>query len=352
MELNKALFAVKNKEVLMLTGAAQKTINAMAPAGLGLSKSHTGTRPAKYNAAGKALDYILISEAVKCLEGSDSVYVEYSLGSTTAKVLCNGEYDSYEGERLHGSAKFVPLVLYHLRANSGNTELKECYKKIKEEFDISGQAKLEDITRFCDCFYYSIAAKATAPFGIEENDLQMATVKAAIHSGELKPFDAPLDGLVPSIYATESKEETKTTTSTDGGVNVFDKIKQGDKIIPYSWKEEQKTKIPSLGTLNDFVPCPEYYSILNKIHVRMSKVNLRLDAGLSGVEAIGKDYVNLMMVGKPGTGKTTLAYALGAATGMPVYSISLNKDTESDVFQGMTKVVNGELQFVSELLRL
>jgi Mg-chelatase subunit ChlI len=79
----------------------------------------------------------------------------------------------------------------------------------------------------------------------------------------------------------------------------------------------------------------------------MNKVNLRLDSGLTGIDAIEKDYVNLLMVGKPGTGKTTLAYALGAATGMPVYSIALNKDSESDVFQGMTKVVDGQLQIVS-----
>jgi midasin (ATPase involved in ribosome maturation) len=68
---------------------------------------------------------------------------------------------------------------------------------------------------------------------------------------------------------------------------------------------------------------------------------------MTGVEAIGKDYINLMMVGKPGTGKTTVAHALAAATGMPIYTVAMSKRSEGDVFEGMTKVVDGKLQFVT-----
>ena len=165
INLGSALFAVKNKEVLMTTGSHGKTIGTYATAGIGLSKAHTGSRPAKYNAAGKALDYILYSNAVKCLDGDDCIYAEFSLGSTSARVLCNGSYDSYEGERLHGSAKFVPLVLYYLRSKSESEELKECYRKIKENVTATGEASLEDVARFCYCFYYTIAAPRTNPYG-------------------------------------------------------------------------------------------------------------------------------------------------------------------------------------------
>lgn len=347
MELTRALFQVSKEEPIKLTGSAQKTIGTFAPAGVGLSKSHSGRTAAKYSAVGKALDYILLENAVKCLEADNSVYVEYFDGSKSAKVLCDGTCDSYEGERLHRSAKFIPLILFHLRTNSTNAELKECFKRIKEEVDSSRQAKLEDIALFCDCFYYSIAKSAPAPYRIDEDVLQLSTIKAAIRSGQLAPFGAPLDGLEPALYAAESTTTTNDAPKSDSEAYSFDNIKRGDAIIPFNWKEEQKVKIPTLNSLNDFVPSAEYFSILKKISVRMNKVNLRLDAGLSGIDAIGKDYVNLMMVGKPGTGKTTLAYALGAATGMPVYSIALNKDSESDVFQGMTKVIDGQLQFVS-----
>ena len=38
--------------------------------------------------------------------------------------------------------------------------------------------------------------------------------------------------------------------------------------------------------------------------------------------------VNAVIVGKPGTGKTTLANMLGATLGMPVYVVNPNKNSE------------------------
>ena len=111
MELTRALFQVSKEEPIKLTGSAQKTIGTFAPAGVGLSKSHSGRTAAKYSAVGKALDYILLDNSVKCLEADNSVYVEYFDGTKSAKVLCDGVSDSYEGERLHRSAKFIPLIL-------------------------------------------------------------------------------------------------------------------------------------------------------------------------------------------------------------------------------------------------
>ena len=87
--------------------------------------------------------------------------------------------------------------------------------------------------------------------------------------------------------------------------------------------------------------------MLNKVKTRLEKVSVRLDGGMNAIDAIGKDYINVFITGKPGTGKTTLAYALGAATGMPTYTVAMTKNTEEDVFQGMTKVVDNQLSFVS-----
>jgi hypothetical protein len=79
----------------------------------------------------------------------------------------------------------------------------------------------------------------------------------------------------------------------------------------------------------------------------MGKCIDRLNAGASALDAIGKDYVNTMIVGKPGTGKTTLAYNLGAALHVPVYTVPCSKNTEEDTFQGMNKLVKGNFDFVT-----
>ena len=50
--------------------------------------------------------------------------------------------------------------------------------------------------------------------------------------------------------------------------------------------------------------------------------------------------------GRPATGKTTLANAVGAMTQLPVSSIPFSKNTEEDTIEGKNKVVNGQIDFV------
>jgi MoxR-like ATPase len=69
--------------------------------------------------------------------------------------------------------------------------------------------------------------------------------------------------------------------------------------------------------------------------------------GIVGVRAIKNNYINIILTGKPGTGKTTLAYALGSTFGMPTRTINLSKYTEEDAFEGKTKQKNGVFDLVS-----
>ena len=100
-------------------------------------------------------------------------------------------------------------------------------------------------------------------------------------------------------------------------------------------------------TLNDFEPVPAFYSISRKLEHRLSKAMLNMDCGMTGPDAIAGNAVNCLLVGKPGTGKTTVGFALGAALGLPVCSVAVTKNTEEDLFQGMTKVIDGKLSFVN-----
>ena len=77
------------------------------------------------------------------------------------------------------------------------------------------------------------------------------------------------------------------------------------------------------------------------IESKLEKVMARMDSGLEGLDAIANDYMNVFTIGKPGTGKTTMWSAVGAALKMPVYSVPITMNTEEDTFQGMTKVVDG-----------
>ena len=61
---------------------------------------------------------------------------------------------------------------------------------------------------------------------------------------------------------------------------------------------------------------------------------------------IRSDYVNMLFYGDPGTGKTALANAISASTGMPIYEVTFNEDSEEDEFEGKNKIVEGKLSFV------
>ena len=87
------------------------------------------------------------------------------------------------------------------------------------------------------------------------------------------------------------------------------------------------------------------YERLDTINGRLEKVMLRMDGGADNVAAIAKDYINLFLLGKPGTGKTKTAYALAAALGLPIYTIAITKNTEEDTFEGMNKVIDGKNRF-------
>lgn len=55
--------------------------------------------------------------------------------------------------------------------------------------------------------------------------------------------------------------------------------------------------------------------------------------------------MNVLLYGNLGTGKTVLAHALSAATGMPLYEVKFDKYTESDEVEGKNKIIAGKLAF-------
>lgn len=210
-----------------------------------------------------------------------------------------------------------------------------------------GTITINNMLLFNDSFYYGYA-KNKNPITVDACYPVTYQVRQAINTGLLKPMDIlkNIPGL-PKI-SVESNTSTPNTASVkqDDDYVLFEKAKAGELIIPYQWGEDRKHKIPPLTTLDDYVPCDVFYSILRKIKFRQEKILARMDAGMDAVDAIGNDYVNIFITGLPGTGKTTLAYKVAAALGYVIATMSGTRNTDSDEFEGKTKVVNGKLDAV------
>ncbi len=309
---------------------------------------------AKISYAAIALEYILTGR-LAALENTatDGIYIELH---TSTKVLQANLTDvttskrriRWKDEVPTSSGHFVtPVLVYALRSNSTMSETKALFDKCVEEYKSDGSVSEATLYTFCDAFYYEWKSTIGETVFPADDTLDELPVKQGIRTGALTPV--PIfeeDGVgcpdisIAEVAATPKAAATKSTES------VFEEFKAGKHVLDYCWDSEQYPYIPSLKKLDEYVPTNEFYLMANVLKHRLSKVVDRLHDGEYGVDAIGSDYINMILTGKPGTGKTTLANMLGATFGLPVHVVTPNKHSEEDLFTGMTKVSDGGFKFV------
>lgn len=360
MILNEVLYG--DREVIKILDG-KGTVSKAGPSGLGMSSHRPASAKtsAKYSGVAKILDMIIVDKKLNALESEtfdDPVaYCEFGRSASGEPYYAFFTQDSisYNGKDLPtGYEALAPVVTFALSNASDNaetSELKEIFKKIVADYNSKGVAEISDVLKFCDSFYYGFAVNH-AKIDISPDDFMPEVVKSMYTKKifELAAFMEDVEGkpaikILEGIELREGKKgKAKKAKATS---QVFEDCLEGKAAIPYEWDEKQQLKIPSLSYLNGYVPTQAFYSVKRMVEAKTERVIARLDSGIEGIEAIGNDYINIFTIGKPGTGKTTLWYALGAALRMPVYSVPITKNTEEDTFQGMTKVVDGGFKFVS-----
>ena len=214
---------------------------------------------------------------------------------------------------------------------------KEAFEEISD--DINKQAAY-----FCDYVYFLFAKDKT--FESEEvSEAEFNTMKTAKFSVEAKaPEDIAAEIEKPEKKTRKKAEKAETGNEAEDEMAV---IKSGKYFIDYDWDPESQEHIPSIGILDSFVPTPDFFYLLNKFRYRLTKIKERMDAGETDMTKIlGKDYLNVSLVGEPGSGKTTMMRAIAAALHMPFCSENIHPNTEDDTFEGKNKMVDGHLQFV------
>lgn len=332
--------------------------------------------PGKYGADALAVQTLLLNIndedelPVNALASNEAVYFEVEIEGTRYAGLIKdeGAKIEYESAQLPENLKMLPYILLNFRdclkkgakpdPNTRQTkqedvkllfafEYRERFQSLVQEYQDEGSVTNEALAIFSDCFDYGyLRHNRSLEVEIEENAPGLLeTVRQAVKSKDLKPMSA-LKNIDVIKFANFDEEDVPAPAGKLSNSEMMKKIREGVYRFKYEWAPDQKLRIPSLSFLDNYVPNEHFYTLVNKLIYRFASIDKRKEEGMSGSALIGNDIVNAFVVGKPGTGKTTTLYALGAALGLPVYSIPLNKHTESDTFEGMNKFVDGKLQFV------
>ena len=240
-------------------------------------------------------------------------------------------------------------ILWDMECND-NEELKalfQTFSKSKIPF------KEADVAKFCDSYFYHRARKEYT-VTCNEN-LILGEVEASVRSGYLKPAhilkgikDLP-ESVLKQVKVVETPEvEDKKVELVVSKDAFLESCKKGDYVIKHQWTEEQKALVPPLSFLDDMVSNVTFQKLVQKIKFRTDRVIPRMqdepyaDDDVKRINALGRDFINVTLVGKPGTGKSHNVHSAAAACGLPIYVVNCSQNMDEDRIEGMTKIVDGK----------
>lgn len=355
-KLSDVLFGVKKKVSILdgiTTGMVSKETGAMCD-------SHKGQRAATMSTAVFFIKALELKELALAYSSADNaLYGELNHKTQTGdmdefKFLIDKDFRiQYVGEAPDAGNPYtvVPIVA------SVMIQYQEVLTAAQDVFrsaSIGMREKTLAAFRFCDAFYHLYAKTNTATeYEVDEKALAIDTVKESCNMGHMEDLSKAFTDLPiqrASVFGDVKKRTRKKSEKKeeeDSWAKMLKEIKAGKYWVGYNWDKEQQQHIPPMSYLDTFIPSEEFYEILRKISFRLGDhmVNaVTLDK--TEPDDIKNDIVNILLYGDPGSGKTALVHALAAATGMPLYSIKFNEDSEDDVFEGKNKIVEGKISFV------
>lgn len=355
MDLARALYSgTREINWIAPTGKTYK-VGMTGPNGMYLSEAHKSSKStraysaaygAKLSYAAVVLEYILTGR-VAALEDSRSIYFEL-IGSDGAvyAALSDGAYAIANEICSNSSRVCLPFVVFALSKSSEMEETRQIFREAAEEFRTDGFVSEENLYKFCDAFYYEWKAHYTTSRDIAQG-LSTDVIQLSIDNGTMQKHSQISRAIdMPAFSLVKVEDEVTPTVATISSEGKFANCRDGHYLLNYEWSGDAAEQVPDLSKLDEYVPNDSFFGLVDLIDSELSEVKTRMEAGMHGVDAIGDNYVNIIITGKPGTGKTTLVNALAATFGMPVYLVSPNKHSEEDLFTGMTKAVGGGLQFV------
>lgn len=288
-----------------------------------------------------------------CQDGTVEKYeFEYQAAEEKISYLGNAPEDG-------SPYSIVPVVAYQVLTDAEQSMYAlSLYKYVKDN-DLANASI--SAYRLSDAFYFNYVKGNDLEITVEEGSLAPDTIKTAFNMGTLTDLSdkgavhdlakdlaetVPFKKCVENVSIPAKKKAAKKKNK-NRWADVLKDIRTGKYLVAHEWTEEQLRHVPPMSYLDTFIPSEEFYEVLRKISYRLGNhMVMASDLGNTSPDDIKNDIVNVLLYGDPGSGKTALVHAIAAATGMPLYSIKFNEDSEDDVFEGRNKIVEGKISFV------
>ncbi len=356
------LFTIKSSDIEICPG---QKYNSLAPTGTPSSPKRPATARSgpKYSALAAELKRVLEGKvAALWSKDGNRCYCEFPHSSgEIANFLYDGTTNIMYCNTGRETARdiCIPMLLYALQPVPGSSTF--TYTQSSIEGMLAGADRStktvapKDLGYVCETFYYDWLDHLSGRDGkisIAELDATMlASIQQNVRTNQMAKVTGPIAEFVTcntqKIQFTPSEETgASASPASDHTLSAFfEAAKKGKYTIGFEWKAEQMEYIRPVEALEDYIPNESYQKMVRTVNKKLSRVIERQFAGKDGIDAIKSDYVNIIIGGRPGTGKTTTADALSATLGLPIYTAKVTKNTEEDTFEGMTKA-NSDGKFV------
>lgn len=308
------------------------------------------TLKSKVSTLGFALEKYLDKKVSVCtVKDQPLTYVEYThkSGEVDQVLIQVDGQDIFIVASSDTTSGTVTLtaILMALLCNEKTQSLWKNNADILELCSYCTQNPMDEDTMFlaCDCFYYGFAKNRNAEIETDAPKLQLEINR--IQQNNL--FEHCPDTAAPALI--QLKKENKSNKKvkeqpalfTEPLDTFFQRCQNGEFIIDYQWSDKQKGYIVPLNFLDTFIPTETFRLMLLSVWYQIQNVLKKMKKGVSYNEIMGKNPINIKIMGKPGTGKTTVIEAVLASLGYPKGLITCKDRMEEDEIEGQSKFING-----------
>lgn len=290
-------------------------------------------------------DYVT-KNYISCVANDHSAYVEIHRPDSDISWF----YVEKQKEKINMCSPFNDeageLVALAVLAIVTEENVKNAYEDVMNVAQDS-IARIDRVFTFCDSFLYDFAKEFL--FYDKQEEMAVEEIKMAYRSKLLNDMTGffSKDGQAPTCSLLAGIQQRNTTAEIKKETHDMSSFENMEHKVAYEWAPEQLDRIRPVSFMKDFVPTETFFKIMKKMDLRIrDNMVENLQYGVTDPMLIRNDYVNMLFYGDPGTGKTTLANAIAACTGMPIYEVTFNEDSEEDEFEGKNKIVEGKLSFV------